>query len=63
MLRKWGIWLTIVVCVLNILDTAPGVAGAANATLQAFAAAGLIGFVLIIVLVGLPTSRRAFAAT
>lgn len=26
MLRKWGFWLTIVVSVLNILSTAPGIA-------------------------------------
>ncbi len=60
MLKKWGIWLSSVVCVLNVLDAAGGVVGAQNAAVQVAAAIGLIGFALIIVLVVLPTSRRAF---
>ena len=60
MLKKWGIWLSIIVCVLNILDAAGGVVGAPNAAVQVAAVIGLIGFALIIVLVILPTSRRAF---
>ena len=61
MLKKWGIWLSSIVCVLNILDAAGGAVGAPNAALQVAAAIGVIGFALIIVLVLLPTSRRAFA--
>jgi len=60
MLRKWGMWLSIVVCVLNILDAAPGV-GAPNAALQVVAAVLVVVFALIIVLVVLPTSRVALA--
>jgi hypothetical protein len=63
MLRKWGIWLAIVVCVLNILDAAGGVVGAPNAALRVVSAIVVIGFALIIVLVVLPISRRAFAST
>jgi hypothetical protein len=63
MLRKWGIWLAIGVCLLSILDTASGVAGAPNAALRVVAAVTLVVFALVIVLVVLPTSRRAFAAT
>jgi hypothetical protein len=63
MLRKWSLWLTIVVCVLNVLDAAAGVAGAPNAALQAAATIMVVGFALIIVLVVLPSSRRAFATT
>ena len=63
MLRKWGIWVAIVVCVLNILDVAGGVVGAPNAALRVVSAIVVIGFALIIVLVVLPTSRRAFAST
>ena len=63
LLRKWSIWLTIVVCVLNILDVVGGVAGAPNTTLQAASAVVVVVFALIIVLVVLPSSRRAFAAT
>src|SRR5215210_974862 len=63
MLRRWGIWLTIVVSVLNLLSAAPGVAFAPSAALQAAAAVGVAVPALIIVLVVLPSSRRAFAAT
>jgi len=63
LLRKWGIWVTIIVCVLNILDAAGGVAGAPNAALQAVAAVLVVVFALIIVLVVLPSSRRAFRSS
>ena len=63
MLRKWGIWLAIGVCLLSILDTASGVAGAPNAALRVVAAVTLVVFASVIVLVVLPASRRAFAAT
>jgi uncharacterized membrane protein (DUF2068 family) len=63
LLRKWSIWLTIVVCVLNIVDAVGGVTGAPNTTLQAASAIVVVVFALIIVLVVLPSSRRAFAAT
>jgi len=63
MLRKWGIWLAIGVCLLSILDTASGVAGAPNAALRVVAAVTLVVFALVVVLVVLPASRRAFAAS
>ena len=59
-LKKWGFWLTIVVSALNILSAAPGVAFAPDAALKAFAAVGVLVPALIIVLVVLPTSRRAY---
>ena len=62
MLRKWGIWLAIGVCVLSILDTASGVAGAPNAAWRVVAAVSLAVFALVGGLVVLPASRRAFAA-
>ena len=62
MLRKWSLWLTIVVSVLNVLDGAAGVGGAPNAALQVAATVMVVGFALIIVLVVLPTSRCALAA-
>jgi hypothetical protein len=62
MLRRWSLWLTIVVCVLNVLDAAAGVAGAPNAALQVAGTVMVVGFALIIVLVVLPTSRQALAA-
>jgi hypothetical protein len=61
-LRKWGIWLTILVSVLNLLSAAPGIPFAPDAILQVGAAVTVVVSALIIVLVVLPTSRRAFAA-
>ena len=60
MLKKWGMWLTIIVNVLGGLSAAPGVGAAPNAVLQAIATASVLISVLIIVLVLLPSSRRAF---
>ena len=61
MLQKWSYWVTIVVCVLNFLAGAPGVLFAPGAALKAVIAVGEVVAVLIIVLVVLPTSRRALA--
>jgi hypothetical protein len=60
MLRRWGIWLAIVVCVLNILDGVSGVAGAPTAALKVASTVVVLVFALIIVLVVLPGSRRAY---
>src|ERR671914_2549751 len=43
MLRKWSLWLTIVVCAL-VLDAAGGVAGAPTAALQAAATVMVVVF-------------------
>lgn len=61
MLKTWGLWLTIIGSVLNVLLGAPGVVMAPGAALQTVIAVQTIGFVLVIVLVLLPSSRRAFA--
>ena len=61
MLKKWGLWLTIIVNVLGALSAAPGVGAAPNAALQVAAIAAVLISALIIVLVVLPSSRRAFA--
>ena len=64
MMKRWSLWLTIVVCVLNFLLALPGVLTfAPGVALKAFIAVTGIVAVLIIVLVMLPDSRRAFAAT
>ena len=63
LLKRWSIWLTILVCGLSILSAAPGVAFAPNAALQVAASIGVLVPALIIVLIVLPTSRRALAAT
>jgi hypothetical protein len=63
MLKKWGLWLTIIVNVLSGLSAAPGLVVAPNAALQAAVIAGVLISALIIVLVVLPSSRRALAAS
>src|SRR5919206_4015292 len=50
-LTKWGLWLTIIVSVLNMLDAAGGVVGAPNTALQVAAAIFFLGFVVVLVLV------------
>jgi len=61
MLKKWSLWLTIIINVLGGLSAAPGVVAAPNAALQAAAIVGVLISVLVIVLVVLPPSRRALA--
>jgi hypothetical protein len=60
MLRRWGLWLIIVVSVLNILSAAPGLVFAPDPTSRALATIGVVGFALVIVLAVLPGSRRAY---
>ena len=61
MLKSWGLWLTVVVNVLGGLSAAPGVVAGPNAALQAVAIAFVAVSALVIVLVVLPSSRRALA--
>ena len=61
MLRKWKYWATIVVCVLNFLFGLPGLLFAPGAALKALIAVTEVVALLIIVLVALPSSRRALA--
>jgi uncharacterized membrane protein (DUF2068 family) len=63
MMKTWSLWLTIVVCVLNILLNASGLVMVLPGGLKALIAVQTIGFVLTLVLVMLPSTRRAFAAT
>ena len=61
-LNKWSFWLTIVVCVINILLNVFGLATVPTVALQVVIALQTIGFVLTLVLVVLADSRRALAA-
>jgi uncharacterized membrane protein len=63
MLKKWSFWATIVVSVLNFLLGAPGVVMGPTAAVQVTVLITEVVAVLIIVLVVLPSSRRAFAAS
>jgi hypothetical protein len=61
-LNKWSFWATIVVCVLNFLSGAPGVVFAPGA-LKGVIVVGEVVAVLIVVLVVLPSSRRALSGS
>jgi hypothetical protein len=60
-LRRWGAVLAVIVSVLGILSAAPGLAFAPTPGLLAQAVAGVAGSALVLVLVVLPASRRAYA--
>jgi uncharacterized membrane protein (DUF2068 family) len=62
MLKRWGLWLTIVVCVVNILLNVFGLAMVPTVALQTTIAVQTVGFVLVLVLVVLPDSRRALTS-
>jgi uncharacterized membrane protein (DUF2068 family) len=62
-LRRWGLSLTIIVAVLNILLAAPWIAVESQATGKLLAGVTVVGFALVLFLVMQRNSRRAFAAT
>ena len=62
-LRRWALLLSITVCVLNLGLAVPGIFAEAHATGKLLAGVTTAGFVLLLVLVVLPSSRRAFAAS
>src|SRR5215208_1823283 len=59
MMKTWSLWLTIVVCVVNILFNVSGLVMVLSGGLKALIAVQAIGFVLTLVLVVLPATRRA----
>jgi uncharacterized membrane protein (DUF2068 family) len=63
MLKKWGWWSTIIVSVLNILFNVPAPAMVPTTALLVAIAVQTIGFIVTIVLVVLPSARRALAAS
>ena len=62
MMKAWSYWATIVVCVLNILLNVSGLVMELPGGLKALIAVQTIGFVLALVLVVHPSTRRALAA-
>ena len=60
MLKRWALWLTIVISVLNILAAAPGLVFAPEPAARVLATIGVVAFVLVILLAVLPNSRRAY---
>jgi hypothetical protein len=62
-LKRRGVWLAVVVSALNLVSAAPGIPFGPDAALRVVGTATVLVSALIIVLVVLPASRRAFAAT
>jgi uncharacterized membrane protein (DUF2068 family) len=60
MQRRWGLWITLVVSVLNILSAAPGLVFAPSTMLFILALITVVGFAVVLVLAVLPDSRRAY---
>ena len=63
MMKTWSLWLTIVVCVVNILFNVSGLVMVLPGGLKALIAVQAVGFVLTLMLVVLPSTRRALSAT
>jgi uncharacterized membrane protein (DUF2068 family) len=63
LLKRWGFWLAVAVSALNLLSAAPGIFAAPTAALRVAATTGVLVSALIIVLVVVPSSRRAFSAS
>ena len=61
MLKRWSMWLAIVLCGLAILLASPGLTAPSSALLGVLATVVVAGAVLIILLVVLPSSQRAYA--
>jgi len=49
-LKRWALWLTIVVSVFNILAAAPGLVFAPDPTSRELATIGVVGFAVVILL-------------
>jgi uncharacterized membrane protein (DUF2068 family) len=60
MLKRWRLWLTIIVSVLNILSAAPGLVFAPNFTWRILAVVGVVGFASVILLAVLTEACRAY---
>ncbi len=63
MLKRWALLLTIIVSVLNLVLSVPGIVAEPQAGGKLLAGVTTVGFTLIIVLVMRANSRRAFAAS
>ena len=61
MMKTWSLWLTIGVCVVNILLNASGLVMVLPGGLKVLIAVQTKGFVLTLVVVVLPATRRALA--
>jgi uncharacterized membrane protein (DUF2068 family) len=63
MMKKWSFWATIGVSVVNILFNLTGLVMVPTVALQGAIAVQTLGFIVTVVLVVLPSARRALAAS
>ena len=63
MLRRWALLLTIIVSVLNVVLSVPGIVAEPHATGKLLAGVTTLGFALVVVLIMQSNARRAFVAT
>jgi uncharacterized membrane protein len=59
-LKRWSVWLTIIFSTVMILLSVPGTLFAPTVAIEVLNIVSAVGFALIIVLVLLPASRRAY---
>ena len=59
--ERWGLWLSVAVCVLGILWAAPATALATAPGWGVAQLVGDVGFAVVILLVVVPGMRRAYA--
>lgn len=59
--KRWAAWAAVIVSVLNALSAAPGLPVAPSPALFAGIVASLVGAVLIVLLLLLPSSRKAYS--
>ncbi len=60
-LKRWGMILTIIVSVLQVLSAPSGIAHGPN-VVKVLTTVGVVLYIVLIVLVVLPSARRAYAA-
>ena len=61
-LKRWGLLLTIIIASLSILVAVPGLWLAPSTSGKAVSVGLIVFYVLVLVLVALPATRKAFAA-
>ena len=59
-LRRWGMILTIIISVVNLLSAAPGVLAGPNTGIKILAGVSVLVSAAVIVLALLPEARRAY---
>ena len=60
-MERWGLWLSVAVCVASILWAAPATVLATAPGWGVAQLVGEVGFALVILLVVVPGMRRAYA--